>query len=170
MHSPTLPATTNFANGSLAEGLLATHPILGDKIATVLNCPPAETRRALCEVLRFLFLFSQQGRPLIPSLAVALAWHEWILFIRAYTEFCQTQFGRNMHHTPGGGSEGNLNRYRLTLQLYEARFGSLNKTYWPPVSSDCGACGGAQSPLIERNPTCTCRLGSQLIPPRQPSL
>ena len=146
MHSSPLPATKNFENGSLAEELLEMYPVLGDKIATALNCPPAETRRALSEVLRFLFLSCEHGRPLTPSLVVDLAWHEWILFTRAYAKFCQTQFGRYMHHTPGGGSEENVNRYQRTLELYESRFGPPNSTYWPPVSSECGACETLNSP------------------------
>ena len=80
MHSSPLPATKNFENGSLAAELLERYPVLGDKIATALNCPPEETRRALSEVLRFLFLSCEHGRPLPPSLVVDLAWHEWILF------------------------------------------------------------------------------------------
>ncbi|MEE3371137.1 MAG: hypothetical protein VX346_17525 [Planctomycetota bacterium] len=140
MHSPNLPTTSDFEDDALAEELLATFPTLGDKIATALNYPPVETHHVLCEVLRFLLLSCEHGRPLTPSHVVDLAWHEWILFTRAYTEFCQTQFGRYIHHTPGGESEDNLNRYQLTLQLYETRFGPPNTTYWPPISSDCGAC------------------------------
>lgn len=36
----------------------------------------------------------------MPSQAVDVAWHEFILFTRSYEEFCQQNFGRFLHHTP----------------------------------------------------------------------
>ncbi|MAV38541.1 MAG: hypothetical protein CMJ59_24145 [Planctomycetaceae bacterium] len=138
-HPPSLSSVA-LEDASVAQHLLTTNPILAEKIATALRCSLSETPRALHEVLRFLFLSCQHGRPLTPSHVIDLAWHEWILFTRAYTQFCQAQFGRYMHHTPGGRTEENLERYQLTLQLYEARFGTPDPNFWPPVSSDCGAC------------------------------
>jgi hypothetical protein len=35
-----------------------------------------------------------------PSKAVDLAWHEFILFTRDYTEFCHQYFGCFVHHVP----------------------------------------------------------------------
>ncbi|MDG9666132.1 hypothetical protein ONV78_00210 [Hahella sp. CR1] len=42
------------------------------------------------------------GRRMVamPSQAVDVAWHEFILFTRAYEQFCQKCFGRFLHHTP----------------------------------------------------------------------
>jgi hypothetical protein len=36
----------------------------------------------------------------MPSQAVDDAWHEFILFTRQYNQFCQSAFGRFLHHTP----------------------------------------------------------------------
>lgn len=36
----------------------------------------------------------------MPSQAVDDAWHEFILFTRQYEKFCQSAFGRFLHHTP----------------------------------------------------------------------
>jgi hypothetical protein len=42
------------------------------------------------------------GRKMVamPSQAIDLAWHEFILFTRAYQHFCQKSLGRFLHHTP----------------------------------------------------------------------
>lgn len=36
----------------------------------------------------------------MPSKIVDLAWHEFILFTKAYQSFCKQAFGRFLHHTP----------------------------------------------------------------------
>lgn len=36
----------------------------------------------------------------MPSQAVDVAWHEFILFTRAYDSFCKQALGRFLHHTP----------------------------------------------------------------------
>jgi len=36
----------------------------------------------------------------MPSQAVDLAWHEFILFTKKYNEFCELSFGRFLHHVP----------------------------------------------------------------------
>ncbi|HCS91186.1 MAG: hypothetical protein N838_12120 [Thiohalocapsa sp. PB-PSB1] len=53
--------------------------------------------------LRDYFLMcNTAGRKLLamPSQAVDLLWHEFILFTRQYQEFCQMALGRFLHHTP----------------------------------------------------------------------
>ena len=42
-----------------------------------------------------------KGRPVsMPSQAVDVAWHEFILFTRQYETFCKAGLGRFLHHTP----------------------------------------------------------------------
>ncbi|MBS9777333.1 MAG: hypothetical protein KGV50_01090 [Gammaproteobacteria bacterium] len=36
----------------------------------------------------------------MPSQAVDVVWHEFILFTRAYDNFCKKSFGNFLHHTP----------------------------------------------------------------------
>lgn len=45
---------------------------------------------------------NQAGRRMVamPSQAVDVAWHEFILFTRAYELFCRRSLGRFLHHTP----------------------------------------------------------------------
>ena len=41
----------------------------------------------------------------MPSQAVDVAWHEFILFTREYHEFCERAFGYYLHHTPEAALE-----------------------------------------------------------------
>ncbi|WP_020406821.1 glycine-rich domain-containing protein [Hahella ganghwensis] len=50
----------------------------------------------------YFHLCNQSGRRMVsmPSQAVDVAWHEFILFTRAYETFCRRYLGRFLHHTP----------------------------------------------------------------------
>ncbi|WP_338846033.1 hypothetical protein V8J88_20060 [Massilia sp. W12] len=65
---------------------------------------------ALCAALRQFFLACSNapGQQLeMPSQAVDLLWHEFILCTRQYEDFCQRAFGRFLHHAPAGsGADG----------------------------------------------------------------
>ncbi len=58
----------------------------------------------------------------MPSQVVDDAWHEFILFTRAYQQYCNKALGRYLHHTPAEAmdsptiaQEGNkLPRSKLT--------------------------------------------------------
>ncbi len=57
------------------------------------------------EALREYFiicLYSKREMVGMPSRAVDIAWHEFILETRHYHAFCQGAFGRFFHHTPSG--------------------------------------------------------------------
>lgn len=77
---------------ALARKVRATYPQLDDaQVALVL------------EGLRDFFALTQRahGRLVaMPSQAVDVAWHEFILHTRAYQAFCLAVFGRFLHHTP----------------------------------------------------------------------
>lgn len=59
----------------------------------------------------------------MPSQVVDVAWHEFILFTRAYREFCRRALGRFLHHTPAEAmpapteaTEGIRRTWRLACQ------------------------------------------------------
>lgn len=64
----------------------------------------SETQSAeVVEGLReYFFVCNRAGRRLVamPSQAVDVAWHEFILFTRKYEGFCRHALGRFLHHTP----------------------------------------------------------------------
>lgn len=77
---------------ALARQLRETYPQLNEgQVAQVL------------EGLREFFALTQQARGRLvamPSRAVDVAWHEFILSTRAYQQFCTEALGRFLHHTP----------------------------------------------------------------------
>jgi len=60
------------------------------------------------EQLRGYFQLCRQTRALLamPSQAVDVAWHEFILATRQYQRFCERGFGRFLHHTPAEAMTG----------------------------------------------------------------
>lgn len=60
------------------------------------------------EGLRSFFAISLKARGrmvAMPSKAVDVAWHEFIVCTRAYQQFCQSCLGRFLHHTPSESME-----------------------------------------------------------------
>lgn len=77
---------------ALARKLRETYPHLQDKQVW-----------QVLQGLREFFALTQmaQGRMVaMPSQAVDVAWHEFILNTRAYQAFCREALGRFLHHTP----------------------------------------------------------------------
>lgn len=73
----------------LADELLKRHPMLETKIRRSLMCGAEEARQGLVETIKFLSLVAEQSNTtLTPAHRVDLAWHEFILFTRAYADFC----------------------------------------------------------------------------------
>jgi hypothetical protein len=61
-----------------------------------------DQRLQIAKGLRQFFLaHAQSGRFVsMPSQAVDELWHQFILYTKAYADFCNKAFGRFMHHTP----------------------------------------------------------------------
>ena len=100
----------------------------------------------LREVLRFLYLVAHHNSgKLTPARRVDLVWHEFILCTRAYQEFCEQQFGRMIHHHPGGSDQENRRQFAETLRRYRQCFGTPDPSYWGTGHVDAGDCGGCES-------------------------
>lgn len=128
-----------------SDRLLREMPVLSDKIQASTGIEATAVAALLTEVLRFMDLASAGDRRLTPSIIVDLAWHEFILCTRLYTDFCQRQWGRYLHHHPGGEETENREGFRRTHYYYEKTFGIQPPTrFWgdPLVkiadASDCG--------------------------------
>lgn len=66
--------------------------------------------------LRHFFLLSLDARRrmvAMPSQAVDVLWHEFILYTRNYERFCRDSFGTFLHHTPAVEMGGNQQRRAL---------------------------------------------------------
>ena len=130
----------------VAKKILADNPILYTKIndATAIKNEVAEV--LVIEVVRFLHLIALANQRLTPSLLVDKAWHELILCTRYYQQFCETYFGRFIHHHPGGDEKENQNNFKKTIQLYREHFGMPPEAFWgcalmeEDSAAACGLC------------------------------
>lgn len=61
-----------------------------------------DTDKVIAGLRDYFHLCNIAGHRMVsmPSQAVDVAWHEFILFTRHYEEFCSTALGRFLHHTP----------------------------------------------------------------------
>ncbi len=79
------------------------HPAIRDKVRNrypQLNDNQIDT---IFDALRDYFTFCNKAKRrmvAMPSQAVDTAWHEFILFTRAYEQFSKRAVGRYLHHTP----------------------------------------------------------------------
>ena len=135
---------------AVARRLLRDDPVMLSKLRAALACDEAVARRALVEVLRFLRLVAGASRTLTPSHRVDLAWHELILFTRTYQRLCEEEFGRFLHHTPGGTDAENKLQFAETLRLYRERFGKPPAYFWGHrEEAECGGCEATASGRAE---------------------
>lgn len=94
--------------------------VLENRLADALPTLDRGQRDQVLKHLRAWFLLLA-ARPReqfgMPSKAVDVAWHEFILLTREYTTFCDRAFGRYLHHEPDG-------RGRAAAEAAKARLGS----------------------------------------------
>lgn len=128
-----------------SRDLLREHPVLNRKIAGATRLPDEQVPVVFQEVLRFLHLISLSGERLTPSRVVDDAWHEFILCTRLYADYCQAQFGRFIHHHPGGDETVHRKQFRRTIELYLQYFGSPDPEFWGEGTRGADACGACDS-------------------------
>ncbi|MEQ8660670.1 MAG: hypothetical protein RLW62_07630 [Gammaproteobacteria bacterium] len=78
-------------------------PALGAKVrATYPHLAQHEVEQVLEALRDYFVICNRAGRRMVamPSRAVDVAWHEFILFTRAYQHFCRRALGGFLHHTP----------------------------------------------------------------------
>ena len=132
-------------HSKLAEQLLSENPLLAKKIVAATDLEKDEAVDILRELIRFLHLVQLTTERLTPSHKVDMAWHEFILFTKAYADFCTTHFGRFVHHNPSENEADNKIGFKKLHYHYEKHFGiKPNPKFWGTVlaeiadESDCG--------------------------------
>ena len=132
-------------HSKLAEQLLSENPLLAKKIVAATDLEKDEAVDILRELIRFLHLVQLTTERLTPSHKVDMAWHEFILFTKAYADFCTTHFGRFIHHYPSENESDNKIGFKKLHYHYEKHFGiKPNPKFWGTVlaeiadESDCG--------------------------------
>lgn len=130
----------------LVASLLIDQPELNQKIRRALMCNAEDARRAMAEAIKFVWLAaSNEDGKLTPSHRVDLVWHELILFTRAYHELCAQQFGKFVHHQPGGIGHENRQQFVKTLRLYQEAFGTPPQDFWGSHQESTAACGTCET-------------------------
>ncbi|TRX53064.1 hypothetical protein FNH22_21380 [Fulvivirga sp. M361] len=129
-----------------AMNLLESNPILFKKLKDLPLGQDVDPHELLTEVVKFMYLVSAFHVKLTPSLMVDLAWHEFILFTKAYERFCRIELGSFIHHTPDDNNAANNKNYLKTIQRYISLFGEPPVNIWGELSrkewrdSQCGSC------------------------------
>lgn len=77
---------------TITEKIIEKYPHLSEK----------EANQVIDGLREYFHLCNIAGRKMVsmPSQAVDVAWHEFILFTRKYEHFCNRALGRFLHHTP----------------------------------------------------------------------
>jgi len=83
---------------TISKKLRATYPHLTEE----------DTRKVIQALRNYFSVCRMAGLRMVsmPSQAVDVAWHEFILFTRDYDIFCQAALGRFLHHTPAEAMQG----------------------------------------------------------------
>jgi hypothetical protein len=89
---------------SLARALRYRNQDVVDRFADRFELPDRESRAIFDDTKRWLWLCSLPARPKLfisPALLIIdEMWHTFVLFTAGYAAFCQSSFGRFIHHVP----------------------------------------------------------------------
>lgn len=93
------------------------------------DCDKARAESIFQDTLRFLYICGTADGQWGPTQTIDTGWHEFLMFTRDYTDFCQENFGRFIHHVPNRiGSKPDRERPRRTLIAAIQLFGKENLT------------------------------------------
>lgn len=100
-----------------------------------------EANERFVETQKFLTLCATNRKAsLVPSQSVDAMWHQFILFTRDYSTFCEA-LGGYVHHQPS--AEPQAQDYERTVALLSEQFGMVDSRYWPKEhlqKADCDCC------------------------------
>lgn len=114
---------------------------IGKRLEAEHKWSEAETRQAISEYKRFVYLTQRAGFEVTPSRPVDLVWHEHLMHTRHYWgTMCAEVLRNDLHHKPGLGGEADANRlsdqYSRTLDAYRTAFGfDPPADLWPRPAS-----------------------------------
>ncbi len=128
------------------------HPELIARLQRELDLDLPSAQQLFADMKRYLYLCTISGEKLAPTPKIDAAWHEFLMYTRDYTCFCQQMFGTFVHHTPNPTlTPHEVLDPNRTFQLAQQTFGELGPN-WDVASdaecspdSDChadGSCGG----------------------------
>ncbi len=146
-----VPVDTRVSAGkSLLERVLDyQNPAVVHRFVEKLGLGEAEAVLLFEDTKRFLYLCGSKRKgdpPLAPTEKIDAGWHEFLLFTEDYQLFCQSFFGRFIHHRPRRAEDlnGDGSDLRNTRMLAIATFGDDLSSNWllATASEECGSCEG----------------------------
>ncbi|WP_262700473.1 MULTISPECIES: glycine-rich domain-containing protein [Streptomyces] len=142
--------------GTATEPRALLSAALLDRLATRIvkdhDIAPSLAERIAAQTAAFLATCANNtDQPLVPSKAIDIGWHAFILHTRDYADFCQRVAGHFIHHVPTDPAEGehgvaSAARQR-TLDAIAAAGYAVDTDLWPEAA-DCSQChaGCSDSP------------------------
>lgn len=135
----------------LQEVRLYSHPELLLRIQQKLKLSQEDAGKLIEDTKLFLFLCGTRKGSFAPSAIIDECWHNFILFTQDYITFCETYFGRYIHHqpnSPGTSEESKQQIWAHTVNTATSVFGELSKNWKMEKShADCdGGTTGCQEP------------------------
>ena len=133
-----------------ASGIVIDAPaILGYRLPQLLaryasehGVPLEEAELIFQETKKFLATCAQDNSEnYSPSEEQDAMWHDFILFTKNYTDFCQTFFGRYLHHVPCDGKKKDPDPCPLK-QRATVIFGEITPRLWAGKPSEMARCCG----------------------------
>ncbi|MEX0934020.1 MAG: hypothetical protein WD003_02050 [Candidatus Paceibacterota bacterium] len=137
------------------EDILAyEHPALVVRITEKLGLSEEKSKQLFEDTKRFLYLCAISEKTISPNEVLDFGWHEFILFMRDYENFCKKCFGRTIYHRPRHPDDPPTNGEggRRALALAHEIFGEELSENWQyprleiasddPCGDHCG-CGAA---------------------------
>lgn len=113
---------------TLLEQVLAyEHPGLIERIQEKMHMSKDDAQKLFNDTKQFLFLCGISPQRLAPPELIDECWHHFILFTKGYARFCESYFGRFIHHSPKTAAERQVadgTTWARTLGLAVSTFGA----------------------------------------------
>jgi hypothetical protein len=85
------------------------------------------------ELKKYLLICAITKKSIMPSKSIDKIWHEFILFTKDYSEFCQLAFKKYIHHEPTLGrpiEATSLEPFSTTITVLKDIFSDYNEHFW----------------------------------------
>ena len=104
----------------------------------------ALAERIMDQALGFLRLCAEKPGAFAPSPLVDIGWHTFILYTKAYADFCDQLAGRFIHHNPTdeAGQKQEVGVIARTVTTMKAHGINVDPMLWATTKADCNCSGG----------------------------
>lgn len=125
-------SATDVSSVPLYERVMAyQNPSLTTRIAAKLDLSADEALELFADTKKFLYFCATRRGEWQPPTLIDKCWHEFLLYTRDYQNFCDSMFGRFIHHQPDTDKPLKPREVKAEATLLAARgaFGTLSKNW-----------------------------------------